>query len=140
MIGQRKKIKADIKYIYRIMNLYENKKYIFISRSSEEQYNLIYKYLETVLHKAQAEHDKMPKGHIYKGVFYICKSNYNSTTEVLKIKGSAFMREDLTFWNLDVDGEYSRNLYRKIYKDKDLKIVIQREDAEPIFEKNYSHS
>ncbi|OIN82977.1 hypothetical protein [Francisella sp. TX07-6608] len=138
MIGLRKKIQADINHLNRVIDLYNYKKDIFISKSSEEQYQLTYKYLQSVLQVTEQDLQKIPIGHKYTGIFYLRKNNYNGTFDILKINGSAFMREDLVSWSLEADDEYIRNIcyVRDIYKDKKLKNIIKREDGKPIFEEN----
>ncbi|OIN82944.1 hypothetical protein [Francisella sp. TX07-6608] len=49
MIGLRKKIQADINHLNRVIDLYSYKKDIFILKSSKEEYQSTYKYLQSVL-------------------------------------------------------------------------------------------
>ncbi len=54
----------------------------------------------------------------------------------MKIKGAAFMREGLVSWVIESDDEYAKNLWyvRELYKDKDMKQRITKDEAEPVFE------
>ena len=79
----------------------------------------------------------MPIGHRYTGTFYL-KQAYSVPAQSVKITGSAYMKEDLVSWSLDADdpkmNDYS--YHREIFKDKNLKTLIKRDDADPVFEKN----
>ena len=54
----------------------------------------------------------------------------------VKLKGSAFMSEDLVSWIIDSEDEYAKNLYyvRSIFKDKGMKTLLEREDGDGVFE------
>ena len=70
----------------------------------------------------------------YTGTFYV-KKPYSIPSESVKLKGSAFMSEDLVSWIIDSEDEYAKNLYyvRSIFKDKKMKTTLQREDGEEVF-------
>ena len=79
----------------------------------------------------------MPIGHRYSGVFYL-KKPYTIPSEAVKIKGSAFVREDLVMWTIDSDDEYAKSVYyvREVYLDKEMTVKLTREDCGEVFEEN----
>ena len=86
--------------------------------------------------KLEDKCNKMPIGHRYTGTFYVKKPyTYALPSEAVKLKGSAFMSEDLVSWIIDSEDEYAKNLYyvRSIFKDKKMKTTLQREDGEEVF-------
>lgn len=58
--------------------------------------------------------------------------------EAVKIKGSAFMREDLVSWTIESDDEYVKNVYyvRDVYLNKEMTVKLTREDCEAVFDKD----
>ena len=134
-IAQRKNTKAEIDSIDRALNLLVWKKDVFIRESSEKEYEKAIGYVKSIMSKLEDKCDKMPIGHRYTGTFYL-KKPYSIPYESVKIKGSAFMREDLVMWTIESDNEYAKNVYyvRDVYKEKKMKTTFKREDCEEVFE------
>jgi len=84
--------------------------------------------------KLEDKCEKLPIGHRYTGTFYLRKP-YTIPYEAIKIKGSAFLREDLISWVIESDDECAKNLgcFRSVYKDKKMKTTLQRDDGEAVF-------
>ena len=141
MLGQRKRLKGEINHISRLIDLYIYKKDFIASKSSQDECDATLEYLESVLKQAQKDYDAMPSGHRYTGTLYVRKVNYDNTVDRVKMDGSAFVREDLISWRITSDHEYAKNLYyiRDVYKDKNFKEPIKREDCEPVFEPEYEN-
>ena len=141
MLGQRKKLKGEINHISRLIDLYIYKKDFIASKSTQDECHATLEYLKSVLKQAQNDYDAMPSGHRYTGTLYVRKVNYDNTVDRVKINGSAFIREDLVSWRITSDHEYAQNLYyiRDVYKDKNFKEPIKREDCEPVFEPEYEN-
>ena len=93
-IAQRKNTKTDIDSIDRALNLLVWKKDVFINESSEKEYEKAIGYVKSIMSKLEDKCDKMPIGHRYTGTFYLRKP-YTIPHEAIKIKGAAFLREDL---------------------------------------------
>ena len=57
-------------------------------------------------------------------------------SESVKIKGAAFIREDLVMWTIESDDEYTKNLYyvRDVYRDKKMTVKLKREDGVEVFD------
>ena len=134
-IAQRKNTKTDIDSIDRALNLLVWKKDVFIRESSEKEYEKAIGYVKSIMSKLEDKCDKLPIGHRYTGTFYL-KKPYSIPYESVKIKGSAFMREDLVMWTIESDNEYAKNVYyvRDVYKEKKMKTTFKREDCEEVFE------
>jgi len=134
-IAQRKNTKTDIDSIDRVLDLYKWKKDVFIRESSEKEYEKAIGYVKSIMSKLEDKCDKMPIGHRYTGTFYL-KKPYSIPYESVKIKGSAFMREDLVMWTIESDNEYAKNVYyvRDVYKEKKMKTTFKREDGEEVFD------
>lgn len=138
MMGNRKKLLAELSGIKRIEELYEYRKSVFIDNSTAAEYEEMLVYIETVISKLKRKINKAPIGYQYTGTFYIRKINMDQTVERIEMSGTAFMREDIVSWKIDSDHEYSKNLYhvREIFKDPACKETISREECEPVFENN----
>jgi len=91
-------------------------------------------YVESVMTKLKERVAELPIGHRYTGTFYV-KKPYTLPSESVKLKGSAFMQEDLVSWTIQSEDEYAKNLYyvRSIFKDKGMKTLLKREDGEAVF-------
>ena len=135
MTAERKNIKSDIDTLDRILYLLRYKQSVFIEESSEKDLEKVTDYVKSIMSKLENKRQKMPIGYRYTGTFYLKKS-YPLPSESVKIKGAAFMREDLVSWVIESDDEYAKNLWyvREIFKDKDMKQRINRDEAEPVFE------
>ena len=133
-IAQRKNTKTDIDSIDRALNLLVWKKDVFINESSEKKYEKAIGYVKSIMSKLEDKCDKLPIGHRYTGTFYL-KKPYTIPYEAIKIKGAAFLREDLVSWTIESDNEYAKNLgcFRSVYKDKKMTTTLQREDGEVVF-------
>ncbi|WP_192485186.1 MULTISPECIES: hypothetical protein [Cysteiniphilum] len=134
-IAQRKNLKADISTLNQITHLLNYKKKTFIEQSSEADFNNALDYVNKTIAKLQDKRQKLPIGHRYTGVFYL-KKPYAVPSEAMKIKGSAFMREDLVSWTIESDDEYAKSLYyvREVYLNKEMTVRLMREDCEAVFE------
>ena len=134
-IAQRKNTKTDIDSIDRALNLLVWKKDVFIRESSEKEYGEAIGYVKSIMSKLEDKCDKLPIGHRYTGTFYL-KKPYSIPYESVKIKGSAFWREDLVMVTIESDNEYAKNVYyvRDVYKEKKMKTTLKREDGEAVFE------
>ena len=135
MTAERKNIKSDIDTLDRILYLLRYKQSVLIEESSDKDFEKVTDYVESLMTKLEGKCQKMPIGYRYTGTFYLKKS-YPLPSESVKIKGAAFMREDLVSWVIESDDEYAKNLWyvREIFKDKDMKQRINRDEAEPVFE------
>ena len=93
--------------------------------------------LKGCLNKLGEDLRKLPVGHRYSGTFYVRKP-YTIPIESEKIDGSAFMREDLVTWKQEEEGKKFWELaYKKnIYRDPELRIPIEREDGQPVFDED----
>lgn len=100
-----------------------------------EQTEAYYQSLKACIHKIEEDIKKLPAGHRYSGTYYVRKP-YTMPIEVEKIDGSAFMREDLVTWKQEEEGKKFWELaYKKsIYRDPELRIPIEREDGQPVFD------
>ncbi|WP_203384427.1 hypothetical protein [Cysteiniphilum marinum] len=134
-LAQRKNLKADISTLSQITHLLNYKKKAFIEHSSEDDFNNALDYVNKTIAKLEDKRQKLPIGHRYTGVFYL-KKPYTVPSEAVKIKGSAFMREDLVSWTIESDDEYAKNVYyvREVYLDKEMTVRLTREDCEAVFE------
>lgn len=103
--------------------------------SSEEEYQQIADYFKSIEDKMQLEYQALPKGHRYTGTFYL-KKPYTIPAESVKIKGSAYMREDLVTWWIESKDEAAKNLWyvRAVYKDKKMTKLLMRKDGEPVYD------
>ncbi|WP_192485247.1 MULTISPECIES: hypothetical protein [Cysteiniphilum] len=136
-LAQRKNLKADISTLSQITHLLNYKKKTFIEHSSETDFNNALDYVNKTIAKLENKRQKLPIGHRYTGVFYL-KKPYTVPSEAVKIKGSAFMREDLVSWTIESDDEYVNNVYyvREVYLDKEMTKALKREDCKAVFEEN----
>ena len=134
MPSKRKQIKSDLEALNRILSNYAYKKTKIIELSSDNDYNKATEYVQSMVNKLEADLKQAPIGHRYTGTFYV-KRPYSIPYESVKLKGAAFMREDLISWVIESDDEDVKNLYyvRDVYKDKDMKVRIKREDGEAVF-------
>ncbi|WP_192485155.1 MULTISPECIES: hypothetical protein [Cysteiniphilum] len=135
MIGERKNLKADISTLNQITHLLNYKKKTFIEQSSEDDFNNTLDYVNKTIAKLEDKRQKLPIGHRYTGVFYL-KKPYTIPSEAVKIKGSAFMREDLVSWTIESDDEYAKSVYymRDVYLNMEMTVKLTREDCGEVFE------
>jgi hypothetical protein len=133
-IAQRKNLKADISTLSQITHLLNYKKKTFIEQSSEDDFNSALDYVNKTIAKLEDKRKNLPIGHKYTGVFYL-KKPYTVPSEAVKIKGSAFVREDLVMWTIDSEDEYVKNVYyvREVYLDKEMTVKLTREDCGEVF-------
>ncbi len=94
MTAQRKNLKSDIDTLDRILYLLRYKQSVFIEESSEKDLEKVTDYVKSIMTKLEDKSQKMPIGYRYTGTFYL-KKPYTLPSESVKIKGSAFVREDL---------------------------------------------
>ena len=134
-IAQRKNTKTNIDSLDRVLNLLNWKKDVFLNESPEKSYDEVVGYVESVMTKLKENVEALPIGHRYTGTFYV-KKPYSIPSESVKLKGSAFMSEDLVSWIIDSEDEYAKNLYyvRSIFKDKGMTRLLEREDGDGVFE------
>lgn len=134
-MAKRLYTQKDINLIDHIQHNLKRLKDQCVKHSSEEEYKHALDYLKSIEVKLEAEHKKLPKGHRFTGTFYL-KKPYTIPAESVKIKGSAFMREDLVSWWIHSDNEYTKNMWyvRSVYKDKNMTKELKREDGEPVFD------
>ena len=134
MPSKRKNIKSNIDVLHRIMSNFEYIKDSLAEYSSDKDYNKAVEYVNKMVDKLEVERDKLPIGHRFTGTFYL-KKPYTVPSESVKIKGAAFMREDLVMWTIESDDEYAKNLYyvRDVYRDKKMSVKLKREDGEAVF-------
>ena len=134
-IAQRKNTKADIDSLDRALSLLVWKKDVSIRESSEKEYGKAIGYVKSIISKLENKCDKLPIGHRYTGTFYL-KKPYTIPYEAIKIKGAAFLREDLVSWTIESNDEYAKNLgcFRSVYKDKKMNTTLQRDDGVAVFE------
>ena len=92
MIDERKNLKSDISTLNQITHLLNYKKKDFIEQSSEDDFNNALDYFNKTIAKLEDKRQKLPIGHCYTGLFYL-KNPFTVTSEAVKIKGSAFVRE-----------------------------------------------
>jgi hypothetical protein len=135
MTAQRKNLKTDIDTLDRILDLINYKKDAFVEYSSESELKKLVDYVNKTKANIEKKRQSLPIGHRFTGTFYL-KKPYTVPSEAVKIKGSAFMPEHLVSWKIESDDEYAKNLWyvRDVYKDKDLKERVKREDGEAVFE------
>jgi len=135
MIAQRKNIKKDIDTLRNILHLINHKKPLLIQESSEKDLEKVTDYLQSIITKLEDKRQKMPIGYRYTGTFYL-KKLFPFPSEVLKIKGSAFVREHLVSWELESEDSYAKSIgyVRTVYKDKALQKPLTKDDAVPVFE------
>ena len=135
MIGERKNLKADISTLSQITHLLNYKKKAFIEQSSEDDFNNTLDYVNKTIAKIEDKRQKLPIGHRYTGVFYL-KKPYTIPSEAVKIKGSAFVREDLVSWTIESDDEYAKNVYyvRDVYLNKEMTVRLKRADCVEVFD------
>ncbi|WP_203249948.1 hypothetical protein [Cysteiniphilum marinum] len=135
MIGERKNLKADISTLNQITHLLNYKKKAFVEQSSEYDFSNALDYVNKTIAKLEDKRQKLPIGHRYTGVFYL-KKPYTVPSEAVKIKGSAFVREDLVMWTIESDDEYVKNVYyvREIYLNKEMTVTLKRDDCKTVFE------
>ena len=133
-LAQRKNLKADISTLNQITHLLKYKKKTFIEQSSESDFNNALDYVNKTIAKLEDKRQKLPIGHRYTGVFYL-KKPYTIPSESVKIKGSAFVREDLVMWTIDSEDEYAKSVYyvREVYLDKEMTVRLRREDGEEVY-------
>ncbi|WP_119328365.1 RNA-binding protein [Cysteiniphilum halobium] len=136
-LAQRKNLKADISTLSQITHLLNYKKKTFIEQSSEDDFNNALDYVNNTIAKLEDKRQNLPIGHRYTGVFYL-KKPYTIPSEAMKIKGAAFVREDLVMWTIEADDEYVKNVYyvREVYLDKEMTVRLKREDCVEVFEEN----
>ena len=134
MPSKRKNIKANIDVLHRIMSNFEYIKDSLIECSTDKDYNKAVEYVNKMVTKLEVERDKLPIGHRYTGTFYL-KKPYTVPSESVKIKGAAFMREDLVMWTIESDDEYTKDLYyvRDVYRDKKMSVRLTRDDCGEVF-------
>ena len=134
-LAQRKNLKADISTLSQITHLFKYKKKTFTEKSSESDFNNALDYINQTIAKLEDKRQKLPIGHRYTGVFYL-KKPYTLPSEAVKIKGSAFVREDLVMWTIESDDEYAKSVYyvREVYLDKEMTVKLTREDCGEVFE------
>ncbi|WP_203368822.1 hypothetical protein [Cysteiniphilum marinum] len=134
-IAQRKNLKADISTLDQITHLLNYKKKTFVEQSSEDDFNSALDYVNKTIAKLEDKRQKLPIGHRYTGVFYL-KKPYTIPSEAVKIKGSAFMREDLVSWTIESDDEYAKSVYymRDVYLNMEMTVKLTREDCGEVFE------
>ena len=134
MPSKRKNIKANIDVLHRIISNFEYIKDSLIEYSTDKDYNKALDYVNKMLTKLEDKRQKLPIGHRYTGMFYL-KKPYTVPSESVKIKGTAFMREDLVMWTIESDDEYAQNLYyvRDVYRDKKMTVKLSREDGKAVF-------
>jgi hypothetical protein len=62
-------------------------------------------------------------------------------SEAVKIKGSAFVREDLVMWTIDSADEYAKSVYyvRDVYLNKEMTVKLTREDCGAVFDKDQNN-
>ena len=134
MPSKRKNIKANIDVLHRIISNFEYIKDSLIEYSTDKDYNKALDYVNKMVTKLEVERDKLPIGHRFSGTFYL-KKPYTVPSESVKIKGAAFMREDLVMWVIESDDEYTKNLYyvRDVYRDKKMTVKLSREDGVGVF-------
>ena len=134
-IAQRKNLKSDISTLSQITHLLNYKKKTFIEQSSEADFNNALDYVNKTTAKLEDKRQKLPIGHRYTGVFYL-KKPYTIPSEAVKIKGSAFMREDLVMWTIDSEDEYAKSVYyvREVYLNKEMTVRLTREDCGEVFD------
>jgi len=135
MTAQRKNLKSDIDTLERILDLVNYKKDAFVEYSSESELKKLVDYVNKTKTKIEKNRQSLPIGHRYTGTFYL-KKPYTVSNEAVKIKGSAFMPEHLVSWKIESDDEYANNLWyvREIFKDKDMKERVKRDDGLAVFE------
>ena len=133
--AQRKNTKTNIESLNRILYLLDYNKETLLSESCESSFDNATDYVKSIVSKLESKKEKLPIGHRYTGTFYL-KKPYTLPSESVKIKGSAFMREDLVSWTIESDNEYAKNVYyvRDIFKEKAMKTTLKREDGEAVFE------
>ena len=134
-LAQRKNLKADISTLNQITHLLNYKKKTFVEQSSEADFNKAFDYVNKTIAKLEDKRQKLPIGHRYTGVFYL-KKPYTIPSEAVKIKGSAFVREDLVMWTIESDDEYAESVYyvREVYLSKEMTVKLTREDCGAVFE------
>ena len=135
MPSKRKNIKANIDVLHRIISNFEYIKDSLIEYSTDKEYNKVLDYVNKMVTKLEVERDKLPIGHRFTGTFYL-KKPYTVPSESVKIKGAAFIREDLVMWTIESDDEYTKNLYyvRDVYRDKKMTVKLKREDGVEVFD------
>ena len=134
MTAERKQTKHDINTLNQIVHLLNYKKKTFIEQSSEADFNNALDYVNKTIAKLEDKRQKLPIGHRYTGFFYL-KKPYTIPSESVKIKGSAFVREDLIMWTIESDDEYVKNVYyvREVYLNKEMTVKLTRENCGEVF-------
>ena len=134
MLEQRKKANSDR---YNINLLQDRVKYVkdrLSDLSGEGEYEKVLSYFMKAEEKLKEQIDLMPLGHRFTGTFYLRKP-YSAEPISIKVSGSAFMKEELVSWQVETDDEEINSLqyHRVIYKDKAMKVKLEREDGEAVF-------
>ena len=95
---------------------------------SVDEFQKTIAHFDKLLEKMAEEVVTLPIGYRYSGIFYI-KSPYKYPVEFEKIEGSAFMREDISSWQLyKSNGEPIHGYVRLIYREPNFESEIKKSD------------
>jgi hypothetical protein len=121
--------------LYAIRNRVEHLKHEFTQMKELEIYGTIVNLLRNSENKQTKCMDSMSIGVLYEGTFYI-RNNYNIKKPVIKIKGSAFIAENLMTWKIEKSAGNVPNPYgccQNIFKDPQLIQPIKKEEVTLVY-------
>ncbi len=132
--GDLKRLRTAMSRVHTLIHLVNVDEESLTEFASEDEYQQIIKTLERAVSGMKEKAKTLPLGTRYSGTFYIRKP-YTMPTESVQVTGSAFMREDLISWSIDesVRPDFVYGVLRDIFKDKELKEPIKREEGELVF-------
>ena len=135
MAQSRKHIESTIRNVQSIKTKLTDMNELFVECEGQARFDEMHLFYDRAIEKLTAEMLSMPIGHRYTGTFYIRKP-YSSPVEFNKVKGSLFMREDLSSWKVENNEEYRWSYYREAYKKPELQqdALIERKHGKPVFE------
>ncbi len=134
MPGALKRARSQVSNLHSMLRMLKYNQAILVEKAGQAEYEQIHHTLSNVVTELEKEVKELPVGHRYTGTFYL-RNTYTIPHTIKEITGSAFMREDLVSWILkSEDKSVNCSSYvRELFKDKELKHVLKREDGEPLF-------
>ena len=132
---KRKELHKDKDNLHNILRILGWRKDNIIESSSQKEFDECVNYIKKTIRNIDKKIAKSPIGRRYNGTFYV-KKPYAIPHESVKLKGSAFMREDLISWKVESEDDYAKHMgmVRMIYKDKNMRNKIDVSEAVDVFE------
>lgn len=136
MTKSLKSLRAELYTLQLILQNTKSREECFVRYSDQERYGLFLEYIQGTCMALEKEIHSLPIGYEYTGSFYI-KKPYIVPAEVIKVEGTAFMREDLVSWTIKSDDPQIEEFsyFRNIYKDERCQNRVERDDAKPVLKK-----